>query len=92
MLPEPSDIPVSPELAEVRNAVRRLEAQVAGEHGVDTPAYWGAMSNRLQEYLAGNRFAPVAGVQRDRAAERAHQWLVRVAAAYRALAATSVRP
>jgi hypothetical protein len=88
---EPLDVPVSPELAEMRNAVRRLEAQLAGEHGVDTPAYWRAMSDRLEGYVASNRFAPVPGMRQGRAAERAHNWLVRVAAAYRALAAPGVR-
>jgi hypothetical protein len=88
----PADIPTSPELAEVRDMVRRLEAQQAGNHGVDTPAYWRAMSDRLQEHLATSRFAPVDGRYRDRAAERAYGWLVRCAAAYRALAATGVRP
>jgi hypothetical protein len=92
MLPDqPADVPVSPELAEVRDVVRRLEARTAGEHGVDTPAYWRAMSDRLQEHLAGNRFAPVPGLRQDRAAERAYSWLVRVASAYRALAEPGVR-
>jgi hypothetical protein len=77
---EPSDVPISPELAAERNMVRRLEAAMAAEHGVDTPAYWRAMSDRLHEHL--RRTQP-----RD---ERAHDWLVRVAAAYRALAGTSV--
>lgn len=76
----PADVPVSPELTEVRNLVRRLEAQLAVEHGMDNPAYWRAMSDRLQETLAGNRFQP---------GERAHRWLARVAGAYRALAASS---
>jgi hypothetical protein len=90
MVPEqPADVPVSPELAEVRDVVRRLEARTAVEHGVDTPAYWRAMSDHLQEHLAGNRFAPAPG--QDRAAERAYGWLVRVAAAYRALAEPGVR-
>jgi hypothetical protein len=88
---QPLDVPVSPELAEIRNAVRRLEAQLAGEHGVDTPAYWRAMSDRLRGYVVDNRFAPVPGVPRSRAEERAHNWLVRVATAYRALAAPGVR-
>jgi len=60
--------------------VRRLEAAMAAEHGADTPAYWRAMSDRLHEYL--RRTQP-----RD---DRAHGWLVRVAAAYRALAGTSI--
>ena len=68
MLPDsPSDLPASPELAEVRDLVRRLEAQQAGVHGVDTPAYWRAMSDRLQEHLATSRFAPtvrLTGVRR----------------------------
>jgi hypothetical protein len=92
MLPDsPADPPSSPELAQVRDLVRRLEAQQAGEHGVDTPAYWRAMSDRLAEHLAASRFAPRPGWYRDPAAERAYAWLVRVAAAYRALAVTGVR-
>jgi hypothetical protein len=92
MLPEePMDVPVSPELAEMRNVVRRLEAQLANEHGVDTPAYWRAMSDRLQGYVINNRFAPETGTQHNRASERAHNWLVRVAAAYGALAQPGVR-
>ena len=87
-LPDPSDVPISPELAEERNAVRRLEALMAEEHGADTPAYWRAMSDRLHEYLASSRFA--GGPPRDDAARRAYFWLVRVAAAYRALAGFSV--
>jgi hypothetical protein len=75
----PADVPVSPALTEVRNLVRGLEAQLSAEHGVDNPAYWRAMSDRLQEALASNRFAHT---------ERAHRWLTRVAGAYGALAAT----
>ena len=93
-LPDPpSDVPVPPELTEERNVVRRLEAQMAAEHGADTPAYWRAMAERLHAYLASPRFKSVAGpdsAQCDEAARRAYGWLVRVAAAYRALAATSV--
>jgi len=88
-LPDPSDVPISSELAEERNVVRRLEAQMAAEHGADTPAYWRAMSDRLHEYLASARFSSVVS-QQDDAARRAYGWLVRVAAAYRALAGTSV--
>ncbi|HYS38030.1 MAG TPA: hypothetical protein VEO01_20630 [Pseudonocardiaceae bacterium] len=90
---QPSDVPVPAELTEERNVVRRLEAQMAAEHGADTPAYWRAMSERLHAYLASPRFKSVAGpdsAQCDEAARRAYGWLVRVAAAYRALAATSV--
>jgi hypothetical protein len=87
----PSGLPVSPELAEVRNAVRRLEIETAVEHGVDTPAYWRTMSDRLAQHLATDRFAPVNGDYTDRSAERAHRWLVRIASAYHALAATGVR-
>ncbi|HEY3610327.1 MAG TPA: hypothetical protein VGL06_22700 [Pseudonocardiaceae bacterium] len=89
-----SDVPVPPELTEERNVVRRLEAQMAAEHGADTPAYWRAMSERLHAYLASPRFKAMTGPDgqsRDEAARRAYGWLVRVAAAYRALAATSVR-
>lgn len=85
-----SDVPVSAELAEVRNVVRKLEARMAIEHGVDTPAYWRAMSDQLALQLAANRFAPVDGRYADRAAERAYRWLVRVASAYRSLATTGV--
>lgn len=85
-----SDVPVSAELTEVRNVVRKLEAQMAIEHGVDTPAYWRAMSDQLAQQLAANRFAPVDGTYADRAAERAHRWLVRIASAYRSLATTGV--
>lgn len=67
--------------------VRRLEAQLSAEHGVDNPAYWRAMSEQLAETLASNRFAPEPGAERD-AAHDAHRWLVRVAAAYRSLATT----
>jgi hypothetical protein len=88
-LPDQSDVPISPELAVERNAVRRLEAQMAEQHGADTPAYWQAMANRLHQYLAGPRFA--GGPPADDAGRRAYGWLVRVAAAYRALASTSVR-
>lgn len=66
--------------------VRRLEAHVATQYSVDTPAYWRAMSDRLAEALAVSRFAPINGRYRDRASERAYLWLVRVAGAYRALA------
>lgn len=83
----PADIPVSPELTEVRNVVRRLEAQLSAEHGVDNPAYWRAMSDRLRETIASNRFAPQPGPECD-AAHDAYRWLVRVAAAYRSLATT----
>jgi elongation factor P hydroxylase len=86
-----SDVPVSPQLIEVRNTVRRMEAETAVEHGVDTPAYWRAMSDRLAEHLATNRFAPVHGRYADQSAELAHRWLVRIASAYRALASTGVR-
>jgi hypothetical protein len=86
-LPDPSDVPISPELAEERNAVRRLEARMAEQHGADTPAYWRAMADQLHEYLASPRFSTV---RRDEAGRRAYRWLVRVAAAYRALAGTSV--
>jgi hypothetical protein len=87
-LPDPSDVPISPEVAEERNAVRRLEALMAAEHGADTPAYWRAMSDRLHEYLASARFA--SAPPRDEAGRRAYFWLVRVAAAYRALAGFNV--
>jgi hypothetical protein len=92
--PPPSDVPVPPELAEERNTVRRLEAQLAAEHGADTPAYWRAMAEQLHQYLGSARFADVRGSSpsggpADVAARRAYNWLVRVAAAYRALAATS---
>jgi hypothetical protein len=83
---QPADSVVPAELAEVRNAVRRLEAQLAARHGADTPAYWRAMSQRLDEALVTNRFAPVDGQYRDAASRRAHHWLVRVATAYRSLA------
>ena len=75
----PADVPVSPDLTEVRNLVRRLEAQLSIQHGVDNAEYWRAMSDRLQEALARNRFQPGG---------RAHRWLTRVAGAYSALAAT----
>jgi hypothetical protein len=84
----PAEIPVSPELAEVRDAVRRLEAQAAVEYRIDTPEYWRAMSERLEHYLAGNRFAPAGGATADHATRRAYHWLERVTAAYRALAVT----
>lgn len=87
-LPDYSDVPISPELAEERNAVRRLEAAMAAEHGADTPAYWRAMADRLHQYLGSARFA--GGPPKDEASRRAYGWLVRVAAAYRALASTSV--
>lgn len=74
----PADVPVSPELTEVRNLVRRLEAQLSAEHGVDNPVYWRAMSDRLREAVA-----------EDTARGTAHRWLVRVASAYESLAATS---
>ncbi|HEX5400851.1 MAG TPA: hypothetical protein VFX16_00970 [Pseudonocardiaceae bacterium] len=91
-LPDPhADTPSSPELAEARDVVRKMEAKQAGEHGVDTPAYWRAMSDRLQDHLIVSRFAPVDGRYADQAAERAYGWLLRCAAAYRALAATSGR-
>jgi hypothetical protein len=76
-----------------------LEARLAAVHGADTPAYWRAMADHLRDYLASPRFAamnrprhsalapPVSG---EDPARRAHSWLVRIAAAYRALAATSV--
>jgi hypothetical protein len=86
-LPDPSDVPISAELAEERNVVRRLEARMAEEHGADTPAYWRAMADQLQEYLASPRFSTGP---RDEATRRAHGWLVRVAAAYRALAGINV--
>jgi hypothetical protein len=93
-LPDPpSDVPVPPELAEERNVVRRLEAQMAAQHGADTPAYWRAMSDRLHAYLASPRFRAMTTQNTppaDEAARRAYGWLVRVAAAYRALAATSI--
>jgi hypothetical protein len=91
MLPDPpaDDLPVSPELAEERDVVRGLEARMAAEHGVDNPAYWAAMAEKLSEYIAGDRFAPVEGVARGSAEARAHGYLVRVAAGYRALSATS---
>lgn len=82
-----SDVPLSPELAEVRNVVRQLEADMANRYGADTPAYWRAMSDQLAQRVTTHRFAPTGGRYADRAAERAHRWLVRVAAAYRALAA-----
>ena len=85
---QPADAVVPAELAEVRDAVRKLEAQLAARHGVDTPAYWRAMSLRLEEALSTNRYAPVEGRYRSPGAEQAHRWLVRVATAYRALAAT----
>jgi hypothetical protein len=91
---QPSDVPVPPELADERNVVRRLEAQMAAQHGADTPAYWHAMSDRLHAYLASPRFRSMNTPNTqpcDEAARRAYGWLVRVAAAYRALAATSVR-
>lgn len=91
-LSEPlSDRPVSRELAEVRSVVRELEAQLAGDHEVDTPAYWRAMSQRLTEQLATTRFAPVDGCYPDDQARLAHRWLIRIAGAYRALAATVPR-
>jgi hypothetical protein len=83
------------ELVEVRNVVRRLEAQLAIEHGADTPAYWCAMADRLHEYIACSRYAATNTQARtppcatDDPARRAHAWLLRVASAYRALAATS---
>jgi hypothetical protein len=91
-LPDPpaDDMPVSPELVEERDVVRKLEAQMAAEHGVDTPAYWRAMSEQLNQYVADDRFRPVDGTSRTAAATRAHGWLLRVAAGYRALAATSI--
>jgi hypothetical protein len=67
---------------------------MAAEHGADTPAYWRAMSDRLHAYLASPRFQSMTTPNAqpcDEAARRAYGWLVRVAAAYRALAATSVR-
>lgn len=70
--------------------MRHLEAQVALEYGVDTPAYWRAVSDRLSHRLATNRFAPVNGRYASAEAERAHRWLIRVTAAYRALARASV--
>lgn len=76
----PADVPLTPDLSEVRDLVRRLEAQLSVEHGVDNAEYWRAMSDRLQEALARTRFKP---------GERAHRWLARVASAYGALAATS---
>jgi hypothetical protein len=88
---------VAAELAEERNVVRRLEAQMAAEHGADTPAYWHAMSDRLHAYLASPRFRSMNTPNTpntppcDEAARRAYGWLVRVAAAYRALAATSMQ-
>jgi hypothetical protein len=94
--PPPSDVPIPPELVEERNVVRRLEAQLAAEHGADTPAYWRAMADYLRDYLASPRFAAMHGprhaapVSSTDPARRAYSWLVRVAAAYRALAATSV--
>lgn len=97
--PPPSDVPIPPELVEERNVVRRLEAQLAAVYGADTPAYWRAMADQLHAYLASARFAAMHGprhaagsgtVAADDPARRAHSWLVRVAAAYRALAATSV--
>lgn len=79
-------VPVEPtaDLADVRAAVRRLEAQVAGRHGVDTPAYWRAMSDRLREALADNVLT-LDGQVRD-ATPEARRWLARVATAYHALA------
>jgi hypothetical protein len=87
-LPDPSDVPISPELATERNAVRRLEAQMAAEYGADTPAYWRAMSDRLHEYLASPRFA--GGPPKDEATRKAYDWLLRVTSAYRALASINV--
>jgi hypothetical protein len=87
----PADPPVCAELVEVRDAVRGLEAEVAVRHCVDTPAYWRAMSERLDRYVATSRFQPVDGRLADASADRAYRWLARVAAGYRALAATDVR-
>jgi hypothetical protein len=86
-LTDPTDATGQGELAEQRNLVRRLEASMAAEHGADTPAYWRAMSNQLETYLAQPRFAAEAG--QDEPTDRAHAWLTRVASAYRALAASS---
>jgi hypothetical protein len=90
MLPDPpaDDIPVSPELAEEHGVVRELEARMATEHGADTPDYWRAVSGELDEYVAGERFAPIEGETRSPAEARARAYVVRVAAGYRALAAS----
>lgn len=84
-----SEPPVVTELAAEREVVRRMEAQLAAEHGADTPEYWRAMAGRLQDYLAGPRFRLEPGEQPSDDHRRARRWLARVATGYRALAATS---
>lgn len=80
----PADVPVSPELTEVRTLVRRLETQLAAEHGLDNPVYWRAMSERLQDALDDSS-------RPEERSERARRWLARVAGAYRALAASELK-
>jgi hypothetical protein len=85
-VPDPATEPVPlTEMARERDTVRRMEARLAAEHGADTPAYWRAMSETLRDYLADPKFRGVTDRGEDHV--RAHGWLTRVAAAYRALAA-----
>jgi hypothetical protein len=76
----------SSDLADERDLVRRLEAELAARYGVDTPAYWRAMSDRLHEYLTSPDFTQRRAEIADVPLTRGDTWITRVAAAYQALA------